>query len=310
MPGREPFLLRFPELLTILALLVASLLWSTHLEMGFRDYGHILVANGVLLCAWIFYGISKRSGRLSEMGYYGALWISFSAIGAMLTYLAAYMPGPLYDAQFTELDGAIGFSWLTWYELTRANVAVDTLLRLAYHSLIVQILGSIVIFAHTERAGRNQELFWTAVIALLITSALSKLFPAAGTFYHFKIDLERAIHLPHLLNLLAGTQAEFSFNDMQGIVTFPSYHAALAIIFIYVHRGHRILLPAMAVLNVLVLLSTPSFGGHYLADIIGGCLVALVSITLLRFTMMAPTRARAAALRTRQEIGASPTGSF
>lgn len=310
MPEKQPLLLRFPELLSLLVLLAVDLLWSAHVGLAFRNYGHILVADSVLLGASAFYGISRRSRRLSEMGYYGALWIGFSALGAILTYLAAYIPGPLYDAQFAELDGAIGFSWPVWFELTRASIGLDTLLLLAYHSLFVQILGSIIVFAHTERTSRNRELFWTAVIALVITSAVSNVFPAAGTFYHFNIELARAIHLPHLLDLLAGTQAVFSFNDMQGIVTFPSYHAALAIIFIYVHRGHRVLFPAITALNVLMLLSTPSHGGHYLADVIAGCIVALVAIALWRYAMTAPGWARATAMQTAQEIGASPTGSI
>lgn len=310
MPEKQPLLLRFPELLSLLVLLAVDLLWSAHFGLAFRNYGHILVATAALLGVWAFYGISRRSRRLSEMGYYGALWISFSAIAAILTYLAAYMPGPLYDAQFAELDGAIGFYWPAWFEWTRTNILLDTALRLAYHSLILQILGSVIIFAHTERTSRNRELFWTAFIALVITSFISKVFPAAGTFHHFNIELARAIHLPHLLDLLAGTETVFSFHDMQGIVTFPSYHAALAIIFIYVHRGHRILFPAIAVLNVLVLLSTPSFGGHYVADVIAGCIVALASIALLRYVVTIRGKAGETAFRTPQEIGPSPTSSL
>ncbi|BAL26406.1 hypothetical protein AZKH_4126 [Azoarcus sp. KH32C] len=286
------------------------MLWSAYIGIAFRDYGNILVADAVLLAMWAFYGISGRSRRLSEMGYYGALWISFSAIGAILTYLAAYMRAPLYDTQFSELDRAIGFSWLAWFELTRANIVLDTLLRLAYHSLIVQILVSIILFAHAERTSRNRELFWTAVIALVITSALSDVFPAAGTFYHFNIELARAVHLPHLLNLLAGTQAGFSFDDMQGIVTFPSYHAAMAIIFMYVHRGQRVLFPLITALNALMLLSTPTHGGHYLVDIIAGCIVALVSIALLRYAVNDLSRTKASVFLSPRGIGASPTSSL
>lgn len=310
MPRKQTFLFRFPELLAILVLLVVDVTWSKYVGLMFRDYGRVLVAVAALLSVWTIYGISGRSRRLSEMGYYGALWISFSAVGAILTYLAAYMRMPLYDAEFVKLDAALGFSWPAWFELTQANIVLDTILRLAYGSLILQILGSIIFFAHAERASRNRELFWTAVVALGITSAISNIFPAAGTFYHFNMEVARAIHLPHLHDLIAGTQTGFSFNDMQGIVTFPSYHAALAIIFMYVHRGQRVLFPSMAALNVLMLLSTPTHGGHYLADIVAGCIVALVSIALLRYAMADPSKATESVLQPPRGIGASPTGSL
>ena len=60
---------------------------------------------------------------------------------------------------------------------------------------------------------------------------------------------------------------------MQGIVTFPSYHTVLAILFVYTHRGLRWTFPPVAVLNGLMLAAIPSVGGHYVVDMIGGALV-------------------------------------
>src|SRR5260370_34917421 len=56
---------------------------------------------------------------------------------------------------------------------------------------------------------------------------------------------------------------------LKGVIAFPSFHAALAMLFTYAHRRLPTFLP-MAVFNGLMLLAIPSEGGHYLVDIIGG----------------------------------------
>ncbi|WP_157353489.1 phosphatase PAP2 family protein [Aromatoleum toluclasticum] len=279
---RHPIILRHPEFLAILLFLAVDTVWSSILGINFIDYGRILAATSGLLLIGSYYGFSGRSERLAEMGYYGAAWISFSATGAVLTYLAAYMRTPLYDSAFAEIDAALGFSWPIWFELGSTNVVIDLLLRIAYHSLIFQILGSIIFFAHTKRTDRNKELFWAAAISLAITSAIAYAYPAVGAFYHFKIEVQRAVHLQHVFDLIAGTQPIYSFRDMQGIVTFPSYHAALAVIFMYVYRGFRRAFPFAVALNTFMLISTPANGGHYLIDVIAGSVVAAVSVLLLR----------------------------
>lgn len=274
--------LRLPEFLAIILFLAIDTIWSRTLGINFVDYGRILVAISGLLLIGSYYGLSGRSGRLAEMCHYGALWISFSATGAVLTYLSAYMRTPLYDGAFADIDASLGFYWPIWFELTSKNAVIDLLLRIAYHSLIFQILASIIFFAHTKRTDRNKELFWAAVISLAITSAISYAYPAVGTFFHFRIEVQRGVHLQHVFDLISGTQPIYSFRDMQGIVTFPSYHAALAVIFIYAYRDFRRAFPLSVALNTLMLISTPANGGHYLIDVIAGCAVAAVSVLLLR----------------------------
>ncbi len=78
----------------------------------------------------------------------------------------------------------------------------------------------------------------------------------------------------------AGLWTTLDFNKVDGIVTFPSFHAALAVVFPFAVRRVRWALTIMAPLNALMLLSTPTVGGHYLADTVAGVLLALISIAL------------------------------
>jgi membrane-associated phospholipid phosphatase len=55
----------------------------------------------------------------------------------------------------------------------------------------------------------------------------------------------------------------------------------LAILFTYTHRGLRTFVP-VAAFNILMLLSIPSEGGHYLVDVLGGIAVGLLAILMTR----------------------------
>jgi membrane-associated phospholipid phosphatase len=137
-------------------------------------------------------------------------------------------------------------------------------------------------FSHSRKDDRNDELFWTAAISLAITGVLSGIFPAAGALHHFRIGLEHAVHLHDFFALRDRTVTTFALSHMEGIVTFPSFHTVCAILLMYVFRGTRIFIPVVW-LNALLLLSTPIFGGHYLVDMVGGGVVALLAIYAANF---------------------------
>ena len=56
--------------------------------------------------------------------------------------------------------------------------------------------------------------------------------------------------------------------------------ATLLFVFPFAVRRVRWALTIMVPLNALMLLSTPTVGGHYLADTVAGVLLALISIAL------------------------------
>jgi membrane-associated phospholipid phosphatase len=76
------------------------------------------------------------------------------------------------------------------------------------------------------------------------------------------------------------TTVELSALD--GIVTFPSFHVAAAVLLAWAGANLPLLRYPMIVLNILMLLSAIPIGGHYLIDVIAGCLVAVGSIIAAR----------------------------
>jgi hypothetical protein len=186
------------------------------------------------------------------------------------------------DTGLAALDAALGFDWPSWLRLTRP---VTPVLDLAYVSLFPQGAASVVLFALVGRSRRTAEMLAVGLVAALLTTAIAAVFPAEGAAVHFGLlDRARASLIPDLAGL------------RDGIVTFPSFHTALGVIFAYAHRGIRWVSPASLALNTLLVISVPSVGSHYLVDVIAGIAVATAAIVTVRALAAARGHARLPAL--------------
>ena len=65
---------------------------------------------------------------------------------------------------------------------------------------------------------------------------------------------------------------------LTGIVTFPSFHAATAALYLWAFWPVRWFRPVAVVANVGMLLATPLGGGHYFIDVFAGIAVAAAAI--------------------------------
>ncbi len=70
--------------------------------------------------------------------------------------------------------------------------------------------------------------------------------------------------------------------QLTGIVTFPSFHAAGAILYLWALWAIKWMRAIALVCNVLLLLSTPIDGGHYFIDVVAGVSLAVLSILAVR----------------------------
>jgi membrane-associated phospholipid phosphatase len=66
----------------------------------------------------------------------------------------------------------------------------------------------------------------------------------------------------------------------EGLITFPSFHVAWALLLTWAFRGRRWLFAAAVILNSLVVASTMTTGWHYFSDLLGGAAVALAAMAL------------------------------
>ncbi len=204
---------------------------------------------------------------------------------AVLSYLCGTIRAPLIDDSLLRFDSAIGFDWLATYRWVHAHALVKQAFDFAYHSISWQF---VAVPAIVGLSGRQQDLA-DFVMNLMISSVLvlliSTAFPATSAFLRYAITDPNTVSTITDFDLLrSGTLRAFNLDEMQGLVTMPSFHTTLAILFAYAFRRVPMLFPAALVLNVLLIVSTPTQGGHYVADLFGGALLSLVTISLARKT--------------------------
>jgi membrane-associated phospholipid phosphatase len=191
-----------------------------------------------------------------------------------LTYLAATTGFPLLDDRLARLDAMVGFDWDTAAKWVGERPVIDWLFQSAYSSIFYQ--GAAILLIGSFKRERNGEVIWLFIVSLLITSAIFAFTPAVGKIGHLGPE-----YLDLLMEIRRGDWSVMTYDQSEGLINFPSFHATLAIILTYVVRHYRWALAVFAPLNILVIISIPTVGGHYLVDLFGGAVVAGLSIILV-----------------------------
>jgi membrane-associated phospholipid phosphatase len=265
----------------ILALAAADVaglrMTGMHLEAsGALRLGAALLALTAL--AWVYTRWRPRE-RLADLAQTAAQLMAFFAAIGTFSYLVTASAAPLVDDALAAADRATGFDWLAWFTWVHERPNVTLVLKLAYASATPQLALIPIYLALSGEAQRNSRLIWELMLSLALIVPLSGLFPAASAWVHYAVtDLIPAVHMPDFTALRSGTLRELSLSRMEGLITFPSFHTTLALLFVAALRKHRLALVTGGLVNGLMLVSIPSEGGHYLVDVIAGALVAAFAI--------------------------------
>jgi hypothetical protein len=211
------------------------------------------------------------------------LLLSFVAAYDLLQYLCATVPAPLIDQRLLEFDGVLGFNWLRVYLWVRSHPPVQHILGFAYGSMFVQGLAVPVILGLVGRREELSEFVLLFMLSGILLLLISTPIPASSAFLHFGIaDPHTSSSVSDFYSLRNGTLRVFEMVPAQGMVSMPSFHTTLAILFIYALRRMPYLLLFSVPLNVTMILSTPTQGGHYLADVLAGLLLSALTIATFR----------------------------
>jgi membrane-associated phospholipid phosphatase len=261
---------------------------------GFRLTGFaalpILAVSGGAAALGIFYAICRPDERLAALCLGAAYLIIYTLAAAILSYLGTSLGLPLLDAQFARADASLGLDWLAALELTDRWPALGTLLRTTYTTSLMQIVAAFVILAAARQLTRLANFLTLFTATSLATIILSSLLPAAGAFVYYDppaalrevVGHDAGIwHLKHFEALRSGAMRAIDPGAIEGLVTFPSFHAALGVITVWaLWRTRFLAYPALA-LNAVVIASAVPVGGHYFVDIFAGMAIAAVTIAVL-----------------------------
>jgi membrane-associated phospholipid phosphatase len=133
-------------------------------------------------------------------------------------------------------------------------------------------LSYIPLFALFAPRGRNGEFLTSILLALIATTAIFMILPTLGPASMAGPAAVESDQSGIIIRALRGGSA--GPYPYLGIISFPSLHTALALLFTAAHRGNRITFLPVLTLNLVMLTAVPYLGDHYLSDMIAGAAIA------------------------------------
>ena len=265
--------------LGLLVLIALDIVWANCARISIVNWLLAISLVALFGVLWAVYGVTGRSAQIADIGQYISASLILSSSIAVLSYCTATLALPLRDADLVRWDAMLGFHWKSWFDRVLANNVLLHGLGYFYNSMILQIFLAIIYFSHFRRPDRNRELLWVLLLSGAITALVAGLLPARGAYDYFGVP-QFASHLKELSILRQPGPHVFELAKMQGIITFPSFHTVVAISVPYAFRQLGWPFIMVTALNVIMLISIVSHGGHYLVDVISGAAVVLVSVVI------------------------------
>jgi len=172
----------------------------------------------------------------------------------------------------------------------------------AYATFTTQLIATVLVLILAKRTSGLDRFFITFVCASAIAEIANVLLPTLGPMSVLGGNAN-FVNVPTLgrttadivLALREGRLASIDLGAIDGIISFPSLHAAVAVMVPFTLRWNRPLFWPIVVLDGMMLVSAVPGGNHYLADVVGGVAVAAVAILCPAY----PCRARSAIHRGR-----------
>lgn len=202
----------------------------------------------------------------------GASIIAYTAVMAPVTYLCARNSMPLFDDVFRMADAWMGYDWQAWADFEIGIPMLSIVLRLAYASLLPQTVIALVVLPIIGDGRRGFSFIRASLIAVIVACAGSYVMPAA-----MPAGVNTAWY-SHWAALRSAVPFKISLSQVEGIITFPSFHASVAILILYSMRGLGAVTAVFGILELLMLVATTTYGFHYFTDVVGGIVVAVGAI--------------------------------
>lgn len=108
--------------------------------------------------------------------------------------------------------------------------------------------------------------------------------PAACAFqYHgFEPTIDQTRFIAHFNGLQDGSHTVIRFDDIEGLISVPSFHVAGASMVTWALRRCRVLFYPIALVNAALVTATFMTGSHYLVDCIVMAVLFAASVRLYR----------------------------
>ena len=265
-----------------------------HFDIDAPAYG--LIGLLALACAagGVFYERVRRDERLAAMLFGTSFLLGMSASFSVLNYLLLTVAGPRIDLQLAAADRAMGVDWPAMIAFVARYPVTNAVLQLVYVSVLPQIALLLIAIGLIGKPARIYALSLSVACGAAISIAVWTAMPSFGAFsvYDLPPSLSGRVALAldghyakQLVALLAHGPGRISPGEAKGLIGFPSYHAALALIVAWYARELPVIRWIAAGLNAVVLIATPIQGGHHVIDVLAGVGVAMLAVLFANAVM-------------------------
>jgi PAP2 superfamily len=201
----------------------------------------------------------------------------------ILVQSGARLRMPLQDSFFGRADEHLGVSVPAIMAWT-AHHWLGSVLNRSYAWVVILLPLAVLLPVLAGRLKYAKEFLVANLISFAIGIPLFALLPAIGPWRYFHIPPTQAqtafCEAPLLAMRLPGTYVLGS--QEAGVVCFPSFHVVWAILFAAALWGFRSLRIPIALVTGMVILSTMTTGWHYFVDVLGGIILAIISIVVAK----------------------------
>lgn len=261
-------------------MVTCSLVWNHFGRISCSPNLFLLLATPALLLTFsVVYSIGRSGTKISEIAFYLALAQIYAIFSIRISYLSVAAGYPLMDTTLNNLDAALGFRWLQWADFIKNYHLFVWIQQVAYDSFVWQPIFIVPVLAVWRPRWQNAEVMTAMLIAIMLTLFVATFVPAVGPADTLGLGPQPTANIIRILRATPGAQ------DLPylGIVSFPSFHAAMAVLYVYAYHGLRWVFRVALAFNILMLISTSYIGDHYLIDIVAGLAVATFAIAVARY---------------------------
>ena len=240
---------------------------------------------GLWLCLYAVPGHTRRDWMVAEAIVVLIVILTSSLLLGAGQYVVAGWHRPLIDPTLAAADAWLGVSVPALVAWTRPHAWITVALQLAYFTLLPQFVLAIVGLGILQRdRTRLWEFAFHFHVCGVVTLVCSGLFPAACAFTYYGFDslLDQGRFIDHFTSLRAGTFLLLRLDAIEGLISFPSFHVAGALMVTWAFRGHRAWVVPLMLLNAGLIAATMLLGAHYSVDVLATVVVFTASVGLYR----------------------------
>lgn len=269
--------------------LILDIMWmTTHgLNVAWHEAVPVAIAVGVCAAVRFIYTRRRPDAKIAQQMNMTMQLLAGSAIMAVFSYLMASLNMPLIDASLINADHALRFDWRQHMAWLNAHPWLCMPLTIAYASAIPQIILITIVLSLLGQFAAAQRFTFAFFLSAFACIIISGLWPSLGSYVYYNIQpteyshvmrFADRVHEADLLALRNGSLRVFPLLSAQGLISFPSFHTAIAVLLIYAGFYMRFLFTPMLIVNTLMIFSVFKDGGHYLVDMLSGLFITLAAL--------------------------------